>query len=158
MSLDDYLNKRRFNQIKKDIRRKKPYLMGEQLDQEVERVLGIADSGAMDWVTYVESGKGTSKHPTPESIGYDECVTVAQEHNMRPYQLYWFFYKAVERLKSAGRSKTDYYAYLKHIAAKSVSKKLTDDEKVLAAMLWSKVGGEEISKAKAEIMLETGVL
>lgn len=133
--------------------------MGDKLDQEVERVLGIADSGDMDWATFVESGKGVSEYPTSESIGYEQCVSVAREHNIRPYQLYWFFYKAVERLKSAGRSKTDYLSYLREIATKSVSKELKDDEKLLAIMLYAKnIGGQEITKSKAEEMLLMGEL
>lgn len=147
----NYADKRRRHQTKKMVRLQKPYLMGQQLDMEVDRVLGIADSGKMDWATLVESGKSTSQYSTPESV-YPEIEKVADQFSIRQWVLYWHFKKKILKLQASGRTKSDYLALLKETATKV--KPLSNTEKIQALKLFSdEVKKEPMTPAEAENLL-----
>lgn len=149
--VSDYLEKRRRYKAKKMLRREKPWLMGDALEQEVDRVLGIADSGKMDWATLIESGKPTSKYPTPESV-YPEIEAVANQFSIKQWVLYWHFKKRVLKLQASGRRKSDYLALLKETATKV--KPLTNTEKIQALTLFSQeVKKEPMTPGEAESLL-----
>jgi hypothetical protein len=151
MSLDDYLEKRRRNQAKKQLRLTKPYLMGAQLDQEVDRVLGVSDSEGMDWVSILKTE--VSDYPTPESV-IDKVEKIANEFGLHPWALYWNFNKKVLKLESSGRKKSNYLALLKEIA--SSDKKLTETEKIQAICLFSKEVLKEdppLTRSQAEVII-----
>lgn len=151
-----YIEKRRRHRVKKQIRLQKPWLMGAQLDQEVDRVLGIADSGRMDWA--ITKKTEVSEHPTPESITENQVRSTAKEFGIRPYQLYWFFMRKVTKLQASGRTKHDYLAVLKETAATALKKNLTDEEKITAALLFGRFANVSITHQEALAMLEEGTL
>lgn len=151
--MNDYLEKRRRNQTKKMLRKSKPWLMGAQLDAEVDRVLGVADSGKMDWATLVESGKPASQYSTPESV-HSKIEEVASQFSIKQWVLYWFFKKRVLKLEASGRRKSDYLALLKEVATKV--KPLSHTEKVQAMVLFAnEVKGEEMSADQADLIITT---
>jgi transposase-like protein len=154
----NYLEKRRRYKVKKELRRTKPWLMGDRLEQEVDRVLGIADSGVMDWATLVESGKPTSDYPTKDSIKQEHIRSVAREFGVRPYQLYWFFTQKLNKLDAAGRTKSDYMAVLRECATVTLKKSMSDEEKITAATMFAQFANTPISRIDAEIMLDEGKL
>jgi hypothetical protein len=157
MSLDDYLLNKRRNQARKEIKKTKKYLMGQALEEEVDRVLGIADSGNMDWVTLVDSGKPATEYGTPESITLEVVVNIADELGVRPYQLYWLYLSKLNKLKASGRTKSDYSALLRDSAAKLAKKEFSDSEKIMAAMAYSKdLRNVTLTRSDVEIMLMTG--
>lgn len=147
----DYLEKRRRYKAKKMIRKKKPWLMGAQLEDEVDRVLGIADSGKMDWATLVESGKRVSEYPTPESV-YPKIEEVAQQFSLKVWVLYWFFKKKILKLQASGRTKTDYLALLRETATKV--KPLNHTEKCQAMVLFAnEVKGDKMTVDEADLII-----
>lgn len=153
MSLDNYLDKQRRKQAKKQIRRGKPYLAGEALEREIDRVLGVADSGKMDWITLIESGKSTSKYSTPESV-YPKIAEVAKQFSLRQWVLYWFFKKKVLSIRASGRKKSDYLALLQETATKI--KPLSKTEKIQALILFSnEVRGENLTTEQADLIITT---
>jgi hypothetical protein len=159
MSLSNYLQLKRRNQAKKMIRKKKPYLMGARLEDEVDRVLGIADSGKMDWVTLVEGGKEASEYSSIDSITYQEVLKTAHEYKVRPYILYWMFHQKALKLEASGRNKHDYLALLKTCAASAAKKNLSDSEKKMAAYIYSKnLKGIEIPNLQLDMMIANGEL
>lgn len=151
--VSEYLEKRRRHKAKKMLRREKPYLMGDALEQEVDRVLGIADSGKMDWAELVESGKPASPYQTPESV-FPEIEKVANQFSIKQWVLYWYFKKKVLKLQSSGRRKSDYLALLKETATKV--KPLSRTEKVQALVLFAnEVKGEGMTADQADLYLTT---
>lgn len=149
---DEYLQKRRRNFAKKEVRKQKPWLMGAKLEQEVDRVLGIADSGVMDWKGLADSGKPASQYGTPESI-IPKLPEVAKQFALRQWVLYWFFKKKIYKLEAGGRKKSDYLAVLKDIATKV--KPLSRDEKIQALMLFStEVRHETLTAEQADFMID----
>lgn len=154
--LQDYLEKKRRNKVKKQLRRVKPYLMGDKLEQEIDRIMGIADSGKMDWVVAVESGKTASEYPTPESITYEKLVETAEKFMVRPYILYWFFFRKVDKQKTSGRKSSDYLAMLTECAVRAAKADLKSEEKVMALKAYSRNYGQELSQDQIERMIFTG--
>ena len=152
----DYLEKRRRNRIKKELRLHKPYLMGALLNQEVDRIMGIADSGRMDWAM----AKKTEilDHPTVGDVTREEVREVAREFGIRPYQLYWMFMSKVTKYKASGREKHNYLAVLRECAASTIKKELTGDEKVTAALLFAQFASVIITRQEAEGLLQNGEL
>jgi hypothetical protein len=155
MSLNDYLNKRRRNQAKKQLRRTKPYLFGDQLDQEVDRQFGISDSGSMDWAAIQKTE--VSDYPTPDSVRYEDVVEIAKEFKLRPYALYWFYLKKVNKLDATGRKKNDYKALLKELAPSVIGKELDFDTKIVAATIYAKdLKSVTLTRSEAESMIMEG--
>ena len=152
----DYLEKRRRNRIKKEIRLRKPYLMGAMLDQEVDRVLGIADSGRMDWA--MAKPTVILDHQNPEDVTPEEVRTIAKEFGVRPYLLYWLFLQKVTKFKASGRTKHNYFAVLRECAVPAIKKELTGDEKVTAALLFGQFASVSITRQEAERLLAEGEL
>lgn len=152
----EYLEKRRRHKVKKMLRLQKPYLMGALLEQEVDRVLVVADSGKMDWA--MTKKVETSDYPTPESITQTNIREVAKEFGVRPYHLYWFFTQKVIKLQASGRTKHDYLAVLREVAVTALKKSLTDEEKITAALLFGQFAGLIITHQEASLMLEEGTL
>lgn len=150
----DFLEKRRRHKVKKMLRLQKPYLMGAQLEQEVDRVLGISDSGRMDWA--MTKKVEVSEYPTPDSIKESHVREVATEFGVRPYQLYWNFMQKVTKYQASGREKHNYMAVLKECAATTVKKELKDDEKITAVLLFGQFTNVSITRQQAELMLEQG--
>lgn len=156
MSLDSYLETKRRNRVRKELRKKYPSLMGQKLEDQVDRHLGIADSGKMDWAI-LKDNKTTSDHPTPDSVTYDEIVSVAEEYKIRPYVLYWFYMKKVNKIKASGRDKSDYLALIKDIAPSVIGKELDFDTKIVAATMYVKdMKGVTITYPQAEGMVLRG--
>ena len=152
VSMNDYIEKRRRNQVKKQLRRTKPYLMGQQLDIEVDKVLGISDSGVMDWAAIQKVA--VSDYPTPESITPDLVRSTAKKFGVRPYLLHWVFIQKINKLSASGRTKADYLAVLKECVLVALKKQLTDQEKIIAVVLFSEFAGTPITRLQAEIMLD----
>lgn len=152
----DYLEKRRRNRVKKMLRLEKPFLMGALLDQEVDRVLGLADSGRMDWAMAKKTE--ITDHPTPDDVTEEEVREVAKQFGVRPYKLYWLFMQKVTKFQSSGREKHNYLAVLKECAVSAIKKELTDDEKITAALLFGQFASLSITRQEAEMMLERGEL
>lgn len=152
----DYLEKRQKNKIKKMLRLQKPYLMGPQLNQEVERIMGIADSGKMDWAMAKKTE--VSEYPTPESITEEKIRSIAKEFGLRPYVLYWFFMQKVTKLKASGRDKFDYLEVLKEVASSSLKKSLSDEEKITAVLFFANFTGVNITREQVELLLLKGDL
>jgi hypothetical protein len=148
MSMEDYLEKRRRNQVKKMVRKEKKWLQGAQLEEEVDRRLGIADSGKMDWATVVESGKPASQYQTPESV-FPKIKEVAQQYALKQWALYWHFKKKVLKYQGSGRTKSDYLAVLEECATKA--KPMKRAEKIQAMMLFSKEVVKENPPMTAEM-------
>jgi hypothetical protein len=139
MSVDNYLKRKQRNQIKKKLRLAKPYLMGARLEQEIDCVLGIADSGKLDWLEIVQDTKKKSQYSTPESIVPDKLEEIAKKYSIRRWVLYWYFKQKILKLKASGRDKNDYLALLEEIAQKAATKKeLSQTEKITAIVLFSK--------------------
>lgn len=155
--MNDYLVKKRRRELKRQLRLNKPWLMGDRLELEVDRRMGVADSGVMDWVMNIELGKTTSDYPTPESV-HKEIESVAGEFGVRQWQLYWIFKKKVLKLEAGGRKKSDYLALLREIAMNfSNNKPLSDEEKALALVLFSKeVVKDDLSLDRARLLIELG--
>lgn len=159
LSLQEYLEIKRRNQAKKELRKKYPSLMGQQLEAKVDQVLGIVDSGKMDWAILASNNVKTSKYPSHDSVKYDDFVKVAKEYKIRPYILYWFYMKKVNKLKASGRSKSDYYAMLKDIAPTVIGKELNFDTKTVAAALYAKdLKGVMLTRQQIEEMIIKGEL
>lgn len=156
MSLDDYKEKRRRYKAKKMIRKQKPYLVGQQLDDEVDRVLGVSDSGVMDWGAIKKLEP--SAYPTPESITQAEIKTVAEQFSVRPYHLHWVFMQKLTKLNATGRKRHDYLAFLQDCATAALKNELSHDEKVTAALFWARYIGVTITRAEAEKMIFKGEL
>ena len=154
--MSDFIEKRRRNKIKKMVRLQKPYLMGALLNQEVDRLMGVADSGVMDWAVIKKAV--ISDHPTPESITPDLIRSTAKKFGVRPYQLHWVFTQRINKLDASGRTKSDYLAVLKECVMVALNKKLTDEEKVTAVILFAEFAGTPIARLQAEIMFEQGEL
>lgn len=152
--ISNYLEKRRRIKVKKMLRIQKPYLMGALLDQEVDRILGIADSGKMDWA--MTKKIEISDHPTPESVTEEEVRETAHEYGVRPYILYWNFMQKITKYQASGRDKHNYLAVLKEVAANSLKKTLKDEEKVTAALMFGQFTNVSITRAQAELMLYKG--
>lgn len=152
----DYLEKRQRNKIKKMLRLQKPYLMGAQLNLEVERIMGIADSGKMDWAMAKKTE--VSDYPTPESVTEEKIREVAREFGLRPYALYWFFMQKVTKLKASGRDKFDYLEVLREVAGSSLKKTLTDEEKMTAVLFFANFTGVSITREQVELLLLKGEL
>ena len=152
--VSDFLEKRRRHKVKKMLRLQKPYLMGAQLDQEVDRVLGIADSGKMDWA--MTKKVETSEYPTPDSIKESHIREIAVKYGIRPYVLYWTFMQKVTKYQASGKEKHNYMAVLKECAATAIKKELKDDEKITAVLLFGQFTSVSITRQEAEIMLEQG--
>jgi hypothetical protein len=152
----DYLEKRRRNRVRKELRLRKPYLMGPQLDQEVDRIMGIADSGRMDWAM----AKKTEilDHAEPEDVTEEEIRAIAKEFGVRPYLLYWLFMNKVTKFQASGREKHNYLAVLRECAVPAIKKELTDDEKVTAALLFGQFACVSITRQEAERLLAEGEL
>lgn len=147
----DYIAKRRRYKAKKMLRREKPWLMGDQLEQEVDRVLGVADSGKMDWVTLIESGKPASEYGTPKTV-FSKIEEVANQYSIRQWVLYWFFKKKILKLQASGRNKHNYLALLQECATKI--KPLSHTEKVQALRLFSEeVKNEPMTTDEAELFI-----
>lgn len=154
--IQEYADQRRRNKVKRQIRKVKPHLFGQQLETEVDRIIGISDSGSMDWAE-IAKPKEESKFPTPESIGPKEIREVCNEYRMIPYVLYWVYSQRLDRLRSSGRKKHDYYAYLREVAATSSSTKLEHKEIVTAYMKYhNEMLLESISRVDAEIAVVSG--
>jgi hypothetical protein len=147
MSMEEYLQKRRRNQTKQALRKAKPWLQGAQLNTEVDRVLGIADSGKMDWATVVESGKPASEYQTPESV-FPHIDRLAKQYSLKQSVLYWHFKKKVLRYQGSGRTKSDYLAVLEECATKI--KPMKRAERIQAMMLYSKEVIKETPPMTAE--------
>ena len=157
----DYLAIKARNKLKKQIRYQKPYLYGQALDHEIDRLIGISTSDKMDWaqISAIITPPAQSNYPTPESIGEDEVVKIAQEYSIRPYILYWFYLKKIQTLKSSGREKHDYLAVLTDCAAKSIRRTLTDEEKMTAVKIYAKnLRNIELSQGQLNTMLFRGEL
>lgn len=152
----DYLEKRRRNRIRKELRLHKPYLMGAVLDQEVDRIMGIADSGRMDWAM----AKKTEilDHKSPDDVTTEEVREVAKEFGIRPYLLHWLFLQKVNKFKASGREKHNYLAVLRECAVPAIKKELTDDEKITAVLLFAQFASVSITREDAVDMLERGEL
>lgn len=151
-----FAEKKRRQLAKKELRKTKPYLMGAQLENEVDRVLGIADSGSMDWRLLIEMGKGDSPYTTPESV-YDKLTEVAGRYHLREWALYWFYALKVNTLKAAGRTKTDYLALLE--AAAQGAKELSPESMVRAVLLHAKdLYGKEKDETWAKARLHNGLV
>lgn len=147
-TLEDYIIQRKKNKIKKQLRLSKPYLMGARLEQEVDRLMGIVDSGKMDWLELVENTKNKSAYSTPESITKNEIEEVSEQTGIKTWVLYWFYKQKLLKLKASGREKNDYLALLKEMAAKT--KKLNETQKVQALMLYSReIRKKELSAQEA---------
>jgi hypothetical protein len=152
-----FLDNKQRNKIKKQVRYQHPELFGKALDREVDRVMGIAKSGKMDWAMVGATITPPSNYMSPDDIGLDEIVSVASEYSMRPYILYWFFVRKLQTLQADGREKNDYLALLKLVASTSVKKTLTDDEKIPAIQLFAKnIKHIEISVSDIEFMIFKG--
>ena len=132
----DYLALKQRCKIKKQIKKAKPYLFGQKLDIEVDRVMGIANSGKLDWLEIMENTKKPSAYQTPESV-HPQLDDIAKELSIRPWILFWFFNKKVLKLIAGGRTKSDYLALLKDIATSI--KPLTNTQQIQAFALYSKV-------------------
>lgn len=152
----DFLEKRRRHKVKKMLRLQKPYLMGAQLDQEVDRILGISDSGRMDWA--MTKKVEVSDHPTPDSVTEAEVREVAKEFGIRPYRLFWLFMQKVTKYQASGKEKHDYLAVLKECAAQAIKKELSDDEKITAVLLFGQFTNVSITRQQAMLMLEQGTI
>jgi hypothetical protein len=150
----NYLDKRRRHRVKKMLRLQKPYLMGAQLEQEVDRVLGVADSGKMDWA--MTKKVEVSDHPTPDSVSEVEVRSVAKEFGVRPYHLYWVFMQKVTKYQASGKEKHNYLAVLKECAASAIKKELSDEEKITAVPLFGQFTGVSVTRAQAQRMLHKG--
>jgi len=157
MSLDTYLNMKRRNQVKKQLRRTKPYLMGQKLDLEVDRVLGISDSEKMDWAA-IAKPTISSDYPTPKSIGEKEIREVAEYFKIRPYKLHWFYLQKTTKIRAGGRDKSDYMEVLKACAMTAVTKELSDEEKKIGIILFANSTGVTITQSQADSMLFKGEL
>jgi hypothetical protein len=150
----NYLDKYRRNRVKRALRLQKPYLMGALLNQEVDRVLGIADSGKMDWVSLIESGKEVSDYPTPDSV-ISLIPEMAKKYQTKNYLVYWFFKKKINSLESSGRFKSNYKAVLEESARKAAESHLSEDARAVALVLFSAdVRKQELSSMLAKIMIE----
>lgn len=132
--MTDYLEKRRRHKAKKMLRLQKPWLMGALLEQEVDRVLGVADSGKLDWTTLIESGKRVSEYPTPESV-IPKVIEIADKYGVHAWSLYYRFKRKVLKLVASGRKKSDYLALLTEVAA--TPQTLNEAEKIQAICLFS---------------------
>lgn len=122
--------------------------MGARLEQEVDRLMGIVDSGKMDWLELVENTKNKSAYSTPESITKNEIEEVSEQTGIKTWVLYWFYKQKLLKLKASGREKNDYLALLKEMAAKT--KKLNETQKVQALMLYSReIRKKELSAQEA---------
>lgn len=159
MSLDNYLATKRRNRAKKELRKTRPHLMGQQLEIEVDRVLKIADTGKMDWTKFVDDNSVSSDYPTADSVKYEDVVEIAKEFRLRPYALYWFYLKKVAKLDASGRKKTDYKALLKSLAPSVIGKELDFDTKIVAATMYAKdLKNVMITRSQAESMIMEGKL
>jgi len=161
MSTQAYLQQKNRNKVRRELKKTKPYLQGIQLENEIDRILGVIDTGKLDWMKVVNEVKPTelSAYSLPESIGYEEIKQVAHEYNVRPYLLYWFYHQKIEQLKSSGRTKYNYLSTLKNVATKIVSRDLDETEKITAAILYAKqIGAKPLTKSQAKMMLLMGEL
>jgi len=159
MSLNNYLETKRRNRARKELRKQYPNLMGQQLEDKVDRVLGIADTGKMDWTKFVDNNSKTSDYPTPDSVKYEDVVEIAKEFRLRPYALYWFYLKKIAKLTASGRDKTNYKALLKELAPGVIGKELDFDTKIVAATIYAKdLKDVMITRQQAEAMIMEGKL
>jgi len=158
--LQDFMIQKQRNKVKKELRRVKPYLFGAQLENEVDKVIGVVHTGKMDWAAVVNAVKAEteSKYPTPESIKYENVVAVAEEFGIRPYHLFWFYSQKLEKLQANGRNKFDYMATLRAVAGSILKKKdLEPEEKIVAVQLYAKkLRNITITRQKAETMIFLG--
>ena len=155
MSLDEYLAIKRRNKIKKEVKKKYPNLMGQQLNNKVDHILGISDSGKMDWASF-EAPTKTSDYPDVKSVKYKDLKEVAKEFGVRPYILYWFFLKKISKLQASGRSKNDYKALARDLAPACIGKELDFDTKIIAATMFAKLNNVMITRQQAESMILEG--
>lgn len=156
MSLDNYLAMKRRNRAKKELRRRYPSLMGQQLEDKVDQMLGVADSGRVDWAMFKDNSK-TSDYPTPDSVKYEDFVEVGELYRVRPYILYWFFKKKIAKLEARGSDKTDYKALLKDVASASIGKELDFDTKIVAITMFAKeMKNVTITRSQAEGLIVRG--
>lgn len=159
MSLDDYLAIKRRNKAKKELRKRYPSLMGQQLEQKVDEVLGTADSGKMDWAELVADSKVVSDYPTPKSVKYEDFLEIGEKYKVRPYVLYWFYSKKISKLQASGRKKNNYKALLKELAPTCIGKELDFDTKIVAATLYAKdLKGVIVTRPQIESMIVSGEL
>lgn len=127
--------------------------MSSALEREIDKVLGVVDSGKMDWVTLVESGREASEYSTPESA-IDLIPSMSEKYKVRNYLIYWIFKNKILKLRASGRSKSDYSAVLEESAIKASQKNFSEDEKVLAIIAFSKdIQNKSINKVEAEMLL-----
>lgn len=158
MSLDDYLAIKRRNRARKEVRKKYPSLMGQQLEDKVDQMLGVADSGKVDWAMFKDNSE-TSEYPTPESVKYEDFVEIGKKYKVRPYVLYWFYQKKVAKLSARGSRKTDYRALLIDVASSSIGKELDMDTKIVAATMYAKdLKGVMLTRPQVEGMIVRGEL
>lgn len=152
----NFAEKKRRQLAKKELRKTKPYLTGWRLEEEVDRVLGVADSGSMDWRLLIEMGKDDNPYSTPESV-YDKLTEVASRYHLREWALYWFYALKVNKLKASGRTKTDYLALLEEAAQSA--KELSYENMVRAVLLHAKdLYGKDKSEAWAKARLHNGLV
>lgn len=152
----NFTDKKRRQLAKKELRKTKPYLIGWQLEEEVDRILGIADSGRMDWRLLIETGKDESAYSTPESV-FDKLTEVATKYHLREWALYWFYSLKVNKLKASGRSKTDYLALLEESAQSA--KELSYENMVRAVLLHAKdLYGKDKPETWAKARLHNGLV
>lgn len=150
----NYLDKRRRHKVKKQLRLEKPWLMGTLLEQEVDRILNISDSGRMDWASIKKVE--TSDHPTPESVVEQEVRDTAKLFGVRPFQLYWHFLQKTTKLDASGKVKNNYLAVLRECAVQAIKKELTDEEKIIAILLFGQFSHVSVTRQEAERMLMRG--
>lgn len=157
MPLSAYLDQKRRTKIKKDLRKTKPYLMGWKLDEEVDRVMGVIDSGELDWVQHTATkADPNSTHPTPDSVTKQDVYDMADKYSLRPYVVYWSYKQKVAGLEASGRTKTNYLSLLEQAAQKA--KPVVDsDEKIKALTVYfSEVLEREVTRSELEIMILEG--
>lgn len=150
----NYSDKRRRHRVKKMVRLNKPYLVGVWLDLEVDRLLGISDSGKMDWA--MTKKVEISDHLTPNSVTEDEVRETAKEFGIRPYHLYWFFLQKVTKYQASGKEKHNYLAVLRECAAQAIKKELSNEEKITAVLLFGQFTGVSVTRQQAELMIFKG--
>lgn len=156
MSLSNYLEMKRRNRAKKELRKKYPHLMGQQLEDKVDQHLGIVDSGKMDWAM-LKDNSVTSDYPTPESLRYEDFLEVGKKYKVRPYVLYWFFKKKVAKLEARGRDRANYKAMLSDVASASIGKELDMDTKIVAATMYAKeLQSVTLTRSQVEGMIVRG--
>lgn len=161
MSLQSYFIQKQRNKVKRVLQKKHPTLFGKRMELEVDKIIGVVDTGKMDWAALVNIIHTTeqSQYPTPESITSEVLKGVADEFKVRPYILYWFFLQKLEKLQANGRKKHDYLSVLRGCVSYAAKKTLVDGEKRSAAIVYAKnILNIELTLGKADTMIFTGEL